>query len=175
MFKNLFNKKVLSLTLGVCMIFSSASYAINTPVKQETRNTISSDEIYENVGVSKKEPKSLSSKETGEIGTYGLSKPSTSNVVDLTIEQMGFQGSAEGSTLYTNSYFKGKSTITYSITNNSSTKLTVKIFTENGWFATETLIVNANSTSTGTVSGLNTSTLYYMSFSAPSNFKGYVK
>lgn len=128
------------------------------------------------VGVSTEPPDvTEDSQSEDEFTTYTIAKPSTSSVVDLTKNTMYFSGVANNSTLYTNSHFKGKSTITYKITNNSSTDLIVKIYKSGAWLSTETLTVNANSTSTGTVSSLSKSELYYMSFSAPSDFSGYVK
>lgn len=110
------------------------------------------------------------------ISTYDLGKPSTSAYVDLSEEALYFAGEAERSTLYTNSHFKGKESVKYSITNDSTYSLTVKVYKANTLFDTKvaTIKVAANSTAAGTISDLDKSGLYYLSFSAPSDFEGKV-
>lgn len=109
-----------------------------------------------------------------ETSTYGLSKPSTDKCVDLNEEKLTFAGNAQGSTLYTNKHFTGKSSIGYSITNDCNTKLTVKFYTSSGWFKSKKITVEANATLTGTIDGLDADKLYYLTFSAPSDFSGSV-
>lgn len=109
-----------------------------------------------------------------QVEPLGLGKPDKSDVVDLTKGTLSFSGSAERSTLYTNSHFKGKSKISYSITNDCDKKLTVKIYTASGWFKSKSISVEANATLTGTIDGLDKDTLYYLTFSAPSDFSGSV-
>lgn len=132
------------------------------------------EEVTENVGVSTEIPKSPITS-TGEVTLFGVTEPDTDSVVDLTKKALTFAGSANHQRLYTNSHFKGKSKITYTITNNSSSTLSVSIFRSGAWFATDVLTLNPNSTTTGTVSGLDSTKLYYLAFSAPSNFSGSVK
>lgn len=110
----------------------------------------------------------------GGISIYGLDKPSTSNYVDLNSKPLTFAGNAQGSTLYTNKHFTGKSTVGYSITNYSNSKLTVKFYTSKGWFNSKKITIEANATLTGTISGLDSDKLYYLTFSAPSDFSGSV-
>lgn len=110
----------------------------------------------------------------GEISTYGLGRPSTEDCVNLNYDSLSFAGNAQGSTLYTNSHFTGKSTIGYSITNDCDTKLTVKFYTSSGWFRSKKITVEANATLTGTISGLDADKMYYLTFSAPSDFSGSV-
>ncbi len=109
-----------------------------------------------------------------QVTPFGLNKPSTKNYVDLTKNELSFGGNAEVSTLYTDKHFKGKSKISYSITNNHDKKLTVKFYTSSGWFKSKSISIEANATLTGTIDGLDKDTLYYLTFSAPSNFKGKV-
>lgn len=96
--------------------------------------------------------------------------------MDLSEEALYFAGEAERSTLYTNSHFKGKESVKYSITNNSTYSLTVKVYKANTLFDTKvtTIKVAANSTAASTISDLDKSGLYYLSFSAPSDFEGKV-
>ncbi|WP_455931122.1 hypothetical protein [Priestia aryabhattai] len=133
----------------------------------------------ENVGVSTEIPvvstDSESTNTDGGFTVFSIERPSTKNVKDLNDGQLSFSGIASGSTLYTNSHFKGKSTIKYHIKNSSSSKLTVKIISSASLFASKTLTVNPSSTADGTVKDLDKKKLYYISFSAPSNFSGYVK
>lgn len=110
-----------------------------------------------------------------DIVTFGLDKPSSSKVKDLNKGQMTFSGNAKGSTLYTNNNFKGKTSIEYSITNDHTKTLTVKLYTSSGWFKTKKIEVAGNATLTGTIDGLDKDTLYYLTFSAPSDFSGYVQ
>ena len=127
----------------------------------------------ENVNVSTEPP--VVSIEEDSISPSTIDKPKESSYVDLTKEQLNFSGSANNSTLYTNKHFKGKTKISYSVKNSSSSDLKVKIFKAGAFFSTDSFTVKAKSTLTGTISGLDKSDLYYLSFSAPSNFSGYVK
>lgn len=94
--------------------------------------------------------------------------------VNLNDGSLTFAGHAQGSTLYTNKHFTGKSTIDYSTTNDCDTKLTVKFYTSSGWFKSKKITIEANATLTGTIDGLNKDKLYYLTFSAPSDFSGSV-
>lgn len=130
---------------------------------------------HELYNVSTQAPAEISSEANlGGISILGLDKPSTSEYVDLNNESLSFAGSAQRSTLYTNKHFKGKSTIGYSITNYSDTKLTVKFYTSSGWFSSKKITVEGNATLTGTIDGLDASKLYYLTFSVPSDFSGSV-
>lgn len=106
--------------------------------------------------------------------TYGLDKPSSSKYVDLNDESLYFKGKANGSYLYTNSCFTGKENVGYVLTNNINTKLTVKLYKIGGMFAVKTLTIDGNSTSVGKIYGLESSEKYYLRFSYPSDFDGYV-
>lgn len=108
------------------------------------------------------------------ISTYGLSKPSTDKYVDLNDETLTFQGNAQASTLYTNKHFTGKAKIGYSITNDCDSKLTVKFYTSDGWFKSKKITIEGNATLTGTMDGFDADELYYLTFSAPSDFNGSV-
>lgn len=159
--------------IGILTVISIFSLAIGVSasetVEEAKINLIES--TPNNIGVSTEAPVGLALE---EISLYDLGKPSTNNVVDLTKGRMDFAGVASVSKLYTNSFFTGKSTVNYRITNYIDHKLTVKVYTQYGIFATETITVSPKSTLTGTISGLNSSTLYYMTFNAPSDFSGYV-
>lgn len=109
-----------------------------------------------------------------EIGIYGLNKPGTDKYVDLNNGELTFSGNAQRNTLYTNKHFTGKSSIGYSITNDCDTKLTVKFYTSAGWFKSKKITIEANATLTGSIDGLDADKLYYLTFSAPSDFSGSV-
>lgn len=103
-----------------------------------------------------------------------MSKLSTSDCVNLNNGPLTFSGYAKASTLYTNKHFTGKSSIGYSITNDCDTKLTVKFYTSSGWFNSKKITIEANATLTGTIDGLDADKMYYLTFSAPSDFSGSV-
>lgn len=165
--------------IGILTVISMFSLAIGVSasetVEEAKINLIES--TPNNIGVSTEAPigSALAENSTDEISPYGLGKPSTDNVVDLNDGKMKFSGEAKRSKLFTNNYFTGKSKVSYSITNYNDNELTVKVYTQYGIFATETIKVPANTTSTGTISDLNSSKLYYMTFQAPSDFSGYVE
>lgn len=149
-------KKLLSVSLAAIMVLGMSTSVFAA----ESHNV--------NQGVSTNPPVEI------QVGPLGLGKPDKSDVVDLTKGTLSFKGSADVSTLYTNSHFKGKSKISYSIKNDCDKKLTVKIYTASGWFKSKSISVEANATLTGTIDGLDKDTLYYLTFSAPSDFSGSV-
>ncbi|MCY8837621.1 hypothetical protein [Bacillus atrophaeus] len=115
------------------------------------------------------------SRSNDQFKPFGTSKPDKGSVVNLNTKPLKFSGSSYDQTLYTNSFFKGKSTINYSITNYSKYKLTVKVWEESDLFiATKTLTINPNSTTDGKIEDLDKSSLYYLGFSGPSDFEGSV-
>lgn len=162
-------KKVLS-TLAVCACLTIPTVGASADTIENANSN--PDMVVTqtvNVGVSENQPKA-------PIIQRSMTKPDASDVVNLTKSQMDFAGQARSAILYTNSHFKGKSTISYKIKNlNKDDVLTVKIYEAGAWFATETLNIDPSSTSTGTVSGLDKTKKYYLAFSAPSHFEGHVK
>lgn len=149
-----FKKRIASLALVGIMTLSIGTTSFASPSH------------HENIGVSLNPPIE------SNITPFGLGKPNKKNVVNLNDSELTFSGKANVSTLYSNSYFKGKSTISYSITNDSDSRLTVKFYTSNGWFKSKDIIVEANATLEGTVDGFKKDTLYYLTFSAPSDCSG---
>ena len=121
--------------------------------------------------VSTEAPKGMSFE---NVSVYGLNRPDSSSYVDLMEKKLTFSGNASGSILYTNKNFKGKSTVNYSITNDHEEKLTVKVYTSGGWKKVKTLEIEGEATLTGTIKGLDKDKLYFLSFSAPSDFSGSV-
>ncbi|HGE5782754.1 TPA: hypothetical protein ACGGHE_004797 [Bacillus pseudomycoides] len=168
-------KKLVS-TLAVCVCLAVPTISASAESTEIQKNNRANLEF---IGISTEPPAgsilSENKKLEGKINPLRLDEPNKSDVVDLNKKQMDFSGKANGIMLYTNNHFTGKSTVAYSITNSSSYDLTVKIYEYDAWSATQTLTVNKNSTSTGNIAGLDSSKLYYMSFSAPSDFAGYVK
>lgn len=133
------------------LLSSSSLYASNGNI---TSNEVSISSTYE------------------EILPFGLGAPSKDKVVDLNSKALDFSGDANNSTLYTNSNFKGKSTVSYEITNKLNRKLTVKVYKYGDTFAKKTFTISSNSTESGTITGLESDSLYYLGFSAPSDFSG---
>lgn len=110
------------------------------------------------------------------ITTFGIWKPSENDTIDLNNEKMPFSGKADISSLYTNNHFTGKESVYYSITNNHTSKtLTVKRHRKGSLFASETITVAPGKTVTGNFNSLNKSGRYYLKFSAPCDFEGYVE
>ncbi len=112
----------------------------------------------------------------GGISVYGFSPPSEDNYVDLRKEVMEFSGDADATVLYTNKCFTGKTKIGYTITNNSSSRLTVKLYDKANWLGAsfDKIVVEGNATLTGTYDGLKADHFYYLSFSTPNHCKGSV-
>lgn len=153
---------VLAMVLVLAMSFNVVAFASDTYINEMSNVSLSAPNYCEDEIM------------FGGISTQGLSRPSTSNCVNLNNSALTFAGHAQGSTLYTNSHFTGKSTIGYSITNDCNSRLVVKFYTSNGWFKSKSITVEANATLTGTIDGLDADKLYYLSFSAPSDFSGSV-
>ncbi len=86
-----------------------------------------------------------------------------------------FSGTAKISTLYSDHYFKGKSTVEYRLENYSDSTLTVKIYKKSNWFIpVKTLTMKAHKKGGGFID-LDKNTEYFLEFKAPSDFYGYVK
>ncbi|MBE7114254.1 hypothetical protein FT641_19470 [Bacillus paranthracis] len=162
-------KKVLS-TLAVCACLTIPTVGASADTIENANSN--QDKVVTqtvNVGVSENQPKAQNIQRL-------MTKPGSSDVVNLTKSQMAFAGQARSAILYTNNHFKGKSTVSYKIKNlNKKDDLTVKVYAEGDRLATETLTINASSTSTGTISGLDKTKKYYLAFAAPSHFEGHVK
>lgn len=152
-------KKIVSFILMVVMLLSMNLSAVASEAFHND---------FQNVST---EPPTI----LDDIITFGLDKPSSSKVKDLKDGKMTFSGNATGSTLYTNNNFKGKTSIEYSITNDHDKTLTVKLYTSPGWFKTKKIEVAGKATLSGTMDGLEKGTLYYLTFSTPSDFSGYVQ
>lgn len=88
-----------------------------------------------------------------------------------------FSGTANVSTLYSNYYLTGASSVEISVTNYSSkNNLKVKLYKKSAWFFSESSVtVPKSGKTTWTVTGLNSNTSYYLQFNAPSDFSGYIK
>lgn len=153
---------VLAMALVLAMAFNVTAFAADTYVNELCNVSTSAPSNSED---------ELS---FGGISTQGLGRPSTSNCVNLNNSALTFAGHAQGSTLYTNSHFTGKSTIGYSITNDCDSRLVVKFYTSSGWFKSKSITIEANATLTGTIDGLDADKMYYLTFSAPSDFSGSV-
>ncbi|MEC2288720.1 hypothetical protein P9H11_20105, partial [Bacillus velezensis] len=110
-------KKLFSFI--VCTTVAILSLSIATAASAETDNSRFSTKLTNSV--------------ESEFKAFGLNPPNSNSVVNLTKNKLTFAGQATGNTLYSNSYFQGKSSISYSITNNIGTKLTVKVWNDSDW------------------------------------------
>lgn len=107
------------------------------------------------------------------LDAYG---PGKNGTIDLRKKRMTFAGHATGSLLYSNYYFTGKKSIVINVKNNLSKKLKVKIYASNNRvIPVKTLTVKPNVTYGTSVDGLKSDKKYFLTFSAPSNFEGYVR
>ena len=148
-------RKICTLVIMGIMLMCMGTSVFAAEPKTELRNVSTKAPIIE------------------EITVYGTNKPSESLYVDLSNgSTLAFSGEAANETLYTNKNFTGATKIAYTITNHTNTRLTVKFYKSNGIFATKTIRVEANATLSGTIDGFDQNTLYFLSFSHPSNFEG---
>lgn len=107
------------------------------------------------------------------VSTRSTSKPS--DVWDLSEKgSYSISGTSLGQTLYTNYKFKGHSSYTVTIKNNSERDLTVEA--RNFWKSFSTETVSAGQTLTYTVSVTSTSTKFYLKFDGVSmSFTGSIR
>lgn len=153
----------LTLTFAVVSSFNPSVLASSQENSGVSTEPPTFDETYENLE---------------NITTpFGLGKPPKDAVVNLNYNPLTFDGYAQSSTLYTNSHFKGKTTATYSIKNDSQSTLTVKVY-KRTWHTfdtkVQTITISPNSTGGGGIFDLEPDALYYLTFEAPSNFSGSV-
>lgn len=81
-----------------------------------------------------------------------------------------FSGSAQGSTLYTNYKFRGKTSYNISVQNSSNK--TLKVINHGG---KGSINVKPNESASFTVTTKDNTHTFYLSFSGPSNFNGTIK
>ncbi|MGC6178300.1 hypothetical protein [Lacrimispora sp. 38-1] len=127
-----------------------------------------------NVGVSKIPP---IINDTGIIKPDSTSTPSKKSVYDIG-DNYTVSGSASRSDLYTDKCFKGVTSISYSITNNSSKDLKVNLCSYTKWgnvnYGVKKVTIPANGKTSSSFSELSSSKYYFIEFAAPSDFKGTV-
>ncbi|WMX55071.1 hypothetical protein [Peribacillus sp. R9-11] len=133
-------------------------------------STVAFAEEGESIGVTTESPVT----ESGGITVFGTGTPTTSHNL-VSSGRMTFSGSAQGSNLFTNKYFKGKSQVKVYVKNNHSTKLTLKIYKSTSVISVYSETLDSGHTLTAFPSGLDKNGLYYIKFAAPSNFSGYVE
>ncbi|MFP3511007.1 hypothetical protein SB775_15350 [Peribacillus sp. SIMBA_075] len=133
-------------------------------------STVAFAEEGESIGLTTESPVN----EGGGITVFGTSTPSSSHNL-VKSGRMTFSGSAQGSNLYTNKYFTGKSQVKVSVKNNHSSKLTLKMYKNTSIFTVWSYTLSSGSTLTAFPSDLDKNGLYYIKFEAPSNFSGYVE
>lgn len=129
----------------------------------------------ENIGVTDKAPVFTEEGKEGEISVFGIAPPTTAHNL-ATQGQMDFSGVASGSTLYTNKFFKGKSKVELYVLNSHATA-NLKVTVMKGGLI-DTTVWSTTVVPRGAVYinlDLSSTAEYYIKFSAPSNFSGYVK
>ena len=113
----------------------------------------------------------------GTSGIKGSSKPSSTwNLA--TQGDLHFSGNTANTDLYTNYYFTGATSINVDTTVTKWYDVTIELWRYGLiWdtkLATTTVAVNPNSVNIWILSGLNSSSKYYLKFLAPAYFTGYV-
>ncbi|MCM2982055.1 hypothetical protein NSS71_14430 [Niallia sp. FSL W8-0951] len=159
---------VAILVLSILSVSSVAFADENTVIEKiEGNESI----VNENFGVT---DISLSTND-GEVGIFGVGKPTTSHNVSKS-GAMYFAGNAVTSKLYTNKFFTGKASYRINVKNNHATKdLKIKLYSDPDYFAKETWTLKPGYSLSAFPTGLKASELYYLTFSAPSNFSGSVQ
>lgn len=127
-----------------------------------------------NIGVSETRPEIM--QEESDLAR-GLGRPDKSNEYAFGQAHL-IQGFAEGSTLYSNKCFHGVKTITMTIRNDSSEDLVVTLY-KYGFLNIERTVQKVTIPADGkgyyaAFENLDDDAHYYFSFSAPSDFRGYV-
>lgn len=107
------------------------------------------------------------------ISLLGLNVPGSS--VNLNDGRLPFGGTADTSTLYTNKGFYGKTKVLISVTNYRDSKLKVTLYKKGNLLSVKSWKVPANSGMAVSVANLDKTAKYYLKFTAPSDFKGYVE
>ena len=107
------------------------------------------------------------------INLLGLNVPGSS--VNLNDGRLPFGGTADTSTLYTNKGFYGKTRVLISVTNYRDSKLTVTLYKKGNPLKVKSWKIPANSGMAVSVTNLDKTAKYYLKFTAPSDFKGYVE
>lgn len=155
-------KKLMSLVMSAVMAASISSISVSA----DELNGVTQSPHYLSTLVS-------------DTATYGNYIPS--NVWNLSSSGMyNFNGQANGqAALYTNYLFTGVNSLAISVKNNHNTELKVKVrrrYSIGSMPASSTVTtftVNKNSTVSKSVS-VNANYKYYLEFSSPSNFNGYI-
>ncbi len=152
-------KKVIGLFLMMMMLCFSSTNALAATVNNGVTSSVP---VINNTGI---QPYSTSCPDTSDVYTNGT---------DYTVS-----GSASNSDLFTNKCFKGVSSIKYSITNNRSASLKVKLcyYTSSGnvIYGTQSVTIPANGTTSASFTSLDSGKYYFIQFVAPSDFSGSVK
>ncbi|WP_059171990.1 hypothetical protein [Bacillus sp. FJAT-27445] len=162
-------------SLFMFLVFGSTSAFANEEVYEKLSEEELSSVSYADINVSTKSPVSTVN-DSDIITPFGTSTPTQAHHL-VNDGQMDFSGSAQGSALYTNKYFTGKSSVNIYVRNShSSAKLTVKIIDIDGWFGgvVKTYTIEPGYQLYANPTGLDSKGRYYLEFSAPSNFSGYV-
>ncbi len=149
--------KISAMFIALISIFSLSMSASASGI---TENVV----VTENTRVSE-----------GDLNILGLGRPTNTHNL-ITSGQMDFGGVAGSSELYTNSYFTGKGTFEFKITNNISKDLKIRFYEKGTFnFPELELIIDGNSTYQATITGFSSSKSYYIQFLPSSDFKGWIR
>ncbi|WP_455718327.1 hypothetical protein [Anaerosporobacter sp.] len=152
-------KKIFSLLLVVSLTMTSF-----TSVFAATNN----------INVSTTPPGTMNN---SEISTYTVNPPDS--YIDLT-GKMEFEGTAKSDDLYLNKAFTGVKGVDVNVKNNSSSTLKVTLY-KYSWYqnfhkeAITSFTVVPNQYVIHPITGLSSSSAYYLGFSAPCDFKGFLE
>lgn len=172
-------KKYKGLTIVLCMAMIMSMSIIPIMQVNAEEITVIEEESWKNTGeehVGNLNTSTIPPAEDTEITPRGTGEPQTSAVINLRTQDMTFAGKADRSKLYTNNNFTGASSIRITVTNSHDEVLTYYVY-KNGTIDTrvKTITVQPGYTVATSLSGLNSSSLYYLMFRAPSHFSGSVK
>ncbi|MCI5699808.1 MAG: hypothetical protein MR308_05380 [Lachnospiraceae bacterium] len=165
---------ILMMALMICIICPTMVFAaseevtIESEIQWELNNIVKPDRSY---NVSTEIPRELNTT------VYGLVPPEPP-YLDLNKQTLTFAGEAQGSTLYTNNGFYGKTRVTLSVNNWHSTQLTIKLYKYSALIPDsliKTIYLPANAGQATTIANLDSSANYYLAFYAPSDFSGSVQ
>lgn len=174
--------KKLKYLIITALFFTINIFTISVSAQEiTTKNiTVNRDEsaviTEQNVNVGYAKPSPLL-ETAGTTGIKGTSKPSSTwNLA--TQGDLHFSGNTANTNLYTNYYFTGATSINVDTTVTKWYDVTIELW-QYGliWdtkLATTTVPVNPNSVNIWIISGLSSSSKYYLKFLAPAYFTGYV-
>lgn len=167
MIKKIINFTFLLTLIGTFFATGLSVSALTSDIKTETKmykTPATVETTDEQIGVSTNKPSG--------IIPFGTSRPTNSH--NLNNGKMEFSGGAANQDLYTNKFFYGKSNPKIVITATKWYNTTARVYTQSNQLVT-TITVPVGNTKETTLLNVNTTTRFYIRFSAPCYFTGYVQ